>query len=150
MAQDAATSPEKTKDKSAAATRNLAFQVVTIHLEGSVKDAKSASKSVTFPAPIARYSNGQPIVNVALKGFRLVYLDHLGNRLEYAQCEEMARVRVYDAQGTSVTVEAKALMAPAIPGVVSHTFKAAVEALVVAEIEGEGNSTGENNGGQDW
>ncbi|MEU8540799.1 hypothetical protein AB0C52_12580 [Streptomyces sp. NPDC048717] len=61
-------------------------------------------------------------------------------------------MRVYDVNGPSVTVEAKAYRAPANPAVVDTTFKAAVEVLVVAAIEGEGSGSGSDEGdsGQDW
>lgn len=139
------------------ATQSIAFRTArfskTIKLKTTPK--LRATTKVTFADNIARNSKNRYVIHAALKSWRLQYLQPQGPRWEYPVSEARIQTRVINVQDDTATVELTATLAPGDPSVVEYRTHIEASILVIASVEGDGDSDylddtdGEDNDGQD-
>lgn len=149
-----------TKDnRPVAAPRNIAFEVTRFQMNepAPARNTVTMSRQITLPGPISRTKEGNPIIQCAIQGFRMLYLDANGNKHDFPACEKILRTRVHDVHGSQAEVQVMVLLKPMDPNNI-HKFKMEVDVVTTASVDGEGgsdendngNGGGGSGGGSDW
>ncbi|MFI1677332.1 hypothetical protein [Streptomyces sp. NPDC020607] len=149
--------PSKNNNQPVAAPRNIAFEVTRFQMNepAPARNTVTMSREITLPGPISRTKQGDPIIQCAIQGFRMLYLDANGNKHDFPACEKVLRTRVHDVHGSKAEVQVMVLLKPWDPNNV-HKFKMEVDVLTTASVDGEGGSdendsgSGGSGGGSDW